>query len=124
MLPLCDRGIPSALVATGVDSCFTAGPSALSREIVSRLGTGVVDAYLKHGKTALQFGRAAFCTFPGAELGLKSAVDFEGKTGFRQFGRSAGHSESIVVGSSLRIGYGESGSAGKPVPMIVEGVAP
>jgi len=27
------------------------------------------------------------------------------------------------VGSSLRIGYGESGSAGKPVPMIVEGVA-
>jgi hypothetical protein len=28
------------------------------------------------------------------------------------------------VGSSLRIGYGESGSAGKPVPLIVEGVAP
>jgi hypothetical protein len=91
------------------------GPLALSREIVSRLGTGVVDAYLKHGKTALQFGRPAFCTFPGAELGLRSAVDFEGKPGFRQFGRSAGHSESIVVGSSLRIGYGESGSAGKPV---------
>jgi hypothetical protein len=64
------------------------------------LGTGVVDAYLKHGKTALQFGRAAFCTFPGAELGLQSSIDFEGKTGFRSFGR-----------------------AGKPVPMILEGVA-
>jgi hypothetical protein len=69
---------------------------------LSRLGVGIVDAYLKHGKTALQFDRAVLCTFPGAELGLKSAVDFEGKTGFRQFGRSAGHSESIVVGSSLR----------------------
>jgi hypothetical protein len=88
------------------------------------LGTGVVDTYLKQGKTVLQFGRAADCAFFGAELGLQSSIDFEGKTGFRQFGRSAWHSESIVVGSSLRIGYGESGLAGKPVPMIVEGVAP
>src|SRR3981081_1978435 len=38
MLPLCDRGIPSDLVATGVDPCFMAGPSAQSREILSRLG--------------------------------------------------------------------------------------
>ena len=65
---------------------------------MSRLAVGVVDAYLKHGKTALQFGRAAFCTFPGAELGLKSAVDFKRETGFWQFDRSAGHSESKVIG--------------------------
>ena len=77
--------------------------SALSRQIVSRLGTGVVDAYLKHGKTALQFGRAAFCTFPGAELGFQPSIDFEGKTGFWQFDRSAGHSESIVIGGSVCI---------------------
>ena len=102
MLPLCDRGIPLALVATGVDPSFTAGPSARSREIVSRLGTGVVDAYLKHGKTALQFGRAAFCTFPSAELGLRSAIDFKRKTGFWQLDRSAGHSQSIVMCIWLR----------------------
>jgi hypothetical protein len=28
---------------------------------------------------------------------------FEGKTGFWQFDRSAGHSESIVIGCSVRI---------------------
>jgi hypothetical protein len=88
------------------------------------LGVGIVDAYLKHGKTALQFDRAAFCTFPGAELGLKSAVDFEGKTGFWQLDRSAGHSQSIVMAAACASGYGESGTADKPVPMIVEGVAP
>jgi hypothetical protein len=72
-------------------------PSALNRQIVSRLGGGVVDADLKHRKTALQFDRALFCAFLGAELGFQSSIDFEGKTGFWQFDRSAGHSESIVI---------------------------
>ena len=90
---------------------------------MSRLGGGVVDAYLKHGKTALQFRRAAFCTFPGAELGFQPSIDFEGKTGFWQFDRSAGHSESIVA-AACASGYGESGTADKPVPTNVEGVAP
>src|ERR1700722_13374686 len=68
-------------------------------------GTGVVDADLKHRKTALQFDRAMLCAFFGAELGLKSSIDFEGKTGFRQFDRSAGHSESIVIGGSVQSGF-------------------
>src|SRR3984957_8096152 len=96
-------------------------PSALSRQIVSRLGGGVVDADLKHRKPALQFDRAVFCAFLGAELGLQSSIDFEGKTGFWQFDRSAGHSESMVIGCSVPSGYGESGTAGKSVPMAAEG---
>jgi hypothetical protein len=36
-----------------------------------------------------------------AELGLHSSSDFEGKTGFRQFDRSAGRSESIMIGGSV-----------------------
>jgi hypothetical protein len=44
-----------------------------------------------------------FCAFLGAELGLQSPIDFEGKTGFWQFDRSAGHSESIVIGGSVCI---------------------
>jgi hypothetical protein len=99
-------------------------PSALSREIVSRLGAGVVDADLKHRKTALQFDRALLCAFFGAELGLKSSIDFEGKTGFRQFDRSAWHWESIVIGAACASGYGESGTADKSVPATVEGIAP
>jgi hypothetical protein len=54
------------------------------------LGTGVVDSDLKHRKAALQFDRAVFCAFFGAELGLQSSIDFEGKTGFWRFDRSAG----------------------------------
>jgi hypothetical protein len=90
---------------------------------VSQLGAGVVDADLKHRETAFQFDRAVFCAFLGAELGLQSSIDFEGKTGFWQFDRSAGHSESMVIGCSVASGYGESGSVDKPVFMIVEGVA-
>src|SRR5882757_331785 len=100
------------------------GPSAQSRQIVSWLGVGVVDSDLKHRKPAFQFGRAAFCTFPSAELGLQSAIDFKRKTGFWQLDRSAGHSQSIVMAAACASGYGESGTADKPVPMIVEGVAP
>ena len=95
----------------------------LTGQIVSRLGAGVVDADLKHRKTALQFDRAVLCAFFGAELGLKSSIDFEGKTGFRRFDRSAGHSESKVIGGSVCTGYGESGTSDKPVLKIVEGVA-
>jgi hypothetical protein len=61
------------------------------------LSGGVIDAYLEHRKTALQFDRAVLRTFLGAELGLQSSIDFEGKTGFGQFDRLAGHSESVVV---------------------------
>jgi hypothetical protein len=64
------------------------------------------------------------CAFFGAELGLKSSIDFEGKTGFGQFDRSAGHSESIVIGAACASGYGESGTADKPVLKTVEGAAP
>jgi hypothetical protein len=63
----------------------------------------VVDADLKHRKPAFQFDRAVFCAFHGAELGLQSPIDFEGKTGFWQFDRSAVHSESIVIGGSMCI---------------------
>jgi len=67
------------------------------------LGAGIVDPYLKHREAALQFDRAVFCAFPGAEFGLQSSIDFEGKTGFWRFDRPAGHSESMVVGGSVRI---------------------
>jgi hypothetical protein len=70
---------------------------------MSRLGAGVVDAYLEHRKTALQFDRTMFCTFLRAELGLQPSVYLDGKTGFGQFDRSAGHSESVVFGGNLRI---------------------
>jgi hypothetical protein len=67
------------------------------------LGGGVVAADLKHRKpAALQFDRAVFCAFLGAELGLQSSIDFEGKTGFWQSDRSGGHSESVVIGGSVR----------------------
>jgi len=95
--------------------------SALSREIVSRLGAGVVDAYLSENGASLD--RAVALRFPGAELGLQSSINFKGKTGFWRFGRSAGHSESIVIRAACASGYGESGTADKPVPMTVEGVA-
>jgi hypothetical protein len=54
------------------------------------LGGGVIDAYLKRRKTALQFDRAVLGTCLGAELGLKATIDFEGETGFGHFDRSAG----------------------------------
>ena len=79
-------------------------------EIVSRLSGGVVDAYLKHRKTAFQFDRPVLGTFLGAELGLQATIDFEGETGFGQFDCLAGHSVSVVVGSNCASGYGESGT--------------
>src|ERR1700748_2554609 len=60
---------------------------------MSRLGAGIVDAYLEHRKAALQFDRTVFCAFLGAELGLEPSVYLDGKTGFRQFDRAAGHSK-------------------------------
>jgi hypothetical protein len=87
------------------------------------LGGGVVDADLKQRKPSLQFDCAVFRALLGAELGLQSPIDFEGKTGFWQFDRSAGHSESMVIGCSVPSRYDESGTADKPVPMAAEGVA-
>jgi hypothetical protein len=71
----------------------------LDRQIVSRLGGGIVDADLKHRKTALQFDRTLLGTFLGAELGLQATIDFESETVFGQFNRSDGHSETVVVGN-------------------------
>jgi hypothetical protein len=71
----------------------------LKGQIVSRLGSGIVDAYLKHRKTALQFDRALLGTFLGAELSLQATIDFESETVFGQFNRSDGHSESVLVGN-------------------------
>jgi hypothetical protein len=62
------------------------------------LGGGIVDAYLKHRKTAFQFGRPVLGTLFGAELGFQATIDFEGETGFGQFHCLAGHSVSVVVG--------------------------
>jgi hypothetical protein len=70
----------------------------LKRQIVSRLGGGIVDPYLKHRKTTFQFDRTPLGTFPGAELGLQATIDFESETVFGQFNRSDGHSETVVVG--------------------------
>jgi hypothetical protein len=66
---------------------------------VSRLGGGIVDAYLKHRKTTFQFDRTLLGTFLGAELGLQATIDFESETVFGQFNRSNGHSETVVVGN-------------------------
>ena len=68
---------------------------------MSRLGGGVVDAYLKHRKTAFQFDRPVLGTFLGAELGFQATIDFEGETGFGQFDCLAGHSVSVVVGGMV-----------------------
>jgi hypothetical protein len=66
---------------------------------VSRLGGGIIDAYLKHRKTALQFDRTMLGTFLGAELGLQSTIDFESETVFGQFNRPVGHSETVFIGN-------------------------
>ncbi len=60
---------------------------------------GIVDADLKHRKTALQFDRTLFGTFLGAELGLRATIDFESETVLGQFNRSDGHSETVIVGT-------------------------
>jgi hypothetical protein len=52
----------------------------LKGQIVSRLGGGIVDAYLKHRKTALQLIARPLGTFLGAELGLQATIDFESET--------------------------------------------
>jgi hypothetical protein len=65
------------------------------------LSGGVIDTYLKHRKTTLQFDRTVLGTFPGAELGLQATIDFEGETGFGQFDCSTGHSVSVVVGAMV-----------------------
>jgi len=53
-------------------------------------------------------------TFLGAELGLQATINFEGKTRFGLFDRSARHSKSLVM-EACRSGYGESGMADKAV---------
>lgn len=88
----------------------------LDRDIVSRLGGGVVDAYLKHRKTTFKFDRPVLGTFLGTELGFQATIDFEGETGFGQFDCLAGHSVSVDRWRhGVRSGYGESGMADKAV---------
>jgi hypothetical protein len=65
---------------------------------VSRLRGGIVNAYLKHRETSLQFDRTLLGIFLGAKLGLQATIDFESETVFWQFNRSDGHSENRVVG--------------------------
>ena len=90
-------------------------------QIVSRLGRGVVDAYLKHRKTAFQFDRPVLGTFLGAELGFQATIDFEGETGFGQFDCLAGHSVSVDRWRhGVRSGYSESGMADKAVLRTVK----
>ena len=86
---------------------------------MSRLGGGVVDANLKHRKTALQFDRALLRAFLRAELGLQRPSISRAKPDFGQFefGRAF---EILVVGGRVPPGYGESGGADKPVVMAVE----
>jgi hypothetical protein len=66
---------------------------------VSRLRSGIVDAYLKHRKTTFQFDGTLLGTFLGAELGLQAPIDFESETARGQFNRSDWHSETVVVGN-------------------------
>jgi hypothetical protein len=98
MLPPSDAGHPDVGGRSGGGSSAAQG-SELDRDIVSRLGGGVADAYLKRRKTAAQFDCAVLGTFLGAELGLKATIDFERETVFGQFNRSDGHSESVIVGN-------------------------
>ena len=67
---------------------------------MSRLGGGIVDADLKHRKTALQFDRTLLGTFLSAELGLQATIDFESETVFGQFNCSDGHSETVFIGNA------------------------
>jgi hypothetical protein len=48
---------------------------------VSRLRGGIVNAYLKHRETSLQFDRTLLGIFLGAKLGLQATIDFESETG-------------------------------------------
>jgi hypothetical protein len=66
----------------------------LKGQIASRLGGGIVDANLKHRKTAFQLDRSLLGTFLGAELGLQATIDFESETVFGEFNRPDGHSET------------------------------
>jgi hypothetical protein len=70
----------------------------LSRQLVPGVGVGVIDPYLKHWETALQFYRAELGAFLSGELGLHTSVDLDGKTGFGQLDRSGRHSNSFEVG--------------------------
>jgi hypothetical protein len=50
---------------------------------VSRSEGGIVDAHLKHRKTAFEFDRTLLGTFLGAELGHQAAIDFENEDRLR-----------------------------------------
>jgi hypothetical protein len=65
------------------------------------LGSGVVDAYLKHRESTPQFDRAWLSAFLGAELGLSRPSI--AKPRFGQLDRSAEHSESVVIGGNSHI---------------------
>ena len=59
-------------------------------------------------------------TFLGAELGLQATINFEGKTRFGLFDRSARHSKSVVMLAWSPIWLGESGMADKAVLRTVK----
>jgi hypothetical protein len=67
-------------------------------DVVPGLRRGIVDSYLKHREAAFQLLRAASGAFRCREPGLQLAVDFDRKTGCRQFGMDLWHLQVIQVG--------------------------
>jgi len=90
--PYVDIAVLTALATLLQDVTSVSGAPSQLRDSSAALGSHDANRGDVHRKTALQFDRAVLCAFFGAELGLQSSIDFEGKTGFRQFDRSAGHS--------------------------------
>ena len=80
-------------------------------DVVPGLRRGIVDSYLKHREAAFQLLRAASGAFRCREPGLQLAVDFDRKTGCRQFGMDLWHLQVIQVGCAplaRAFSYGES----------------
>ena len=79
------------------DTPTRATATGLKAVLVQRQTPDTMSAALAYGKVVVEFDSALLGTFLGAELGRKATIDFEGETGFGQFDRSAGHSESVVI---------------------------
>jgi hypothetical protein len=66
----------------------------LCRDVMPRLCRDFVDSNLKHRKATLQLQGALLGPFFGREFGVQTTIDFERKSGFRQFDVGADHFES------------------------------
>jgi hypothetical protein len=67
-------------------------------DVVPGLRRGIVDSYLKLREAAFQLLRAASGAFRCREPGLQLAVDFDRKTGSRQFGMNLWYLQVIQMG--------------------------